>query len=95
MITFSYSSQSRPLCSVSRILSDLINCYEVSSKVGKTLFSDWCLTVTTKHCLAIVWLPTISLTCLSVGYLTFICRVEDTAPKAWSQGLAKMAVYEE
>ena len=44
------------------------------------------------HCLAIDWLPTISLTWLWDGYFTFWWMVEETAPKAWSQGLATIAV---
>ena len=54
-----------------------------------------CNMAATMHCLAIDQLPTISLTWLWDGYFTFWWRVEETAPKVWSQGLATIAVQGE
>ena len=61
-------------------------------KPEKPFSINWCLIAATKHCLAIVWLPISSPIRPSVGNLTFICKVDDTAPMAWCQGLAKMVV---
>ena len=51
-----------------------------------------CNLAATMHFLAIDWLPTISFTWPWDGYFTFWWSVEEMAPKAWSQGLATIAV---
>ena len=51
-----------------------------------------CNMVATMHRLAMDWLSTISLTWPWDGYFTFWWRVEETAPKVLSQGLATIAV---
>lgn len=48
--------------------------------------------VENKHYLATSWLLSNIPTRPQVGYLTFTCKVDETAPMEWSYDLANMAV---
>ena len=83
--TFSNSSDINPFESAPSSSLGLVNCYGTSSNVVEASCNDCCLVAATKHYLATTWLPTNFPTCPPMGYLTFKCKVDDTAPSACSQ----------
>ena len=60
------------------------DCYKLLSEEVEDPTFGLCTMVATMHCLAIDWLPTISLTWPWDGYFTFWWCVEETTPKVWS-----------
>ena len=92
MITFSKSSQLASSAGPPLDEVEAFDCYRGFSTKSEGTTLSLCKMAATMHCLATDWLPKIYLTRPSEGYFTFWCKVEETAPRAWSQGLATMAV---
>ena len=61
------------------------NCYKSFSLWVEGSASGLCRMVATMHCRAMAWSSSISSIWPLDGYLTFWCRVEETAPKVWSK----------
>ena len=92
IIILSKSSQLPPSVGPPPDEAKVLNCYKGIWVGSEDITSSLCKIAATMHCLATDWLPRISLTRHSKGYFTFWYRVEETAPKTQSHGLATMAV---
>ena len=94
-VTFSRFSHSAPLVDSLLVDVEVFDCYKFISEQAEDLTFSLCNMAATMHYVAINWLPTISLTWPWDGGFTFWWKVEETAPKAWTQGLAIIVVYGE
>ena len=94
-ITLSKSSRFTSSAGLSKGNAGGFNCYNPLLMVAEVSASGRCCIAVTRHCRAATWFPTISNTWPSDGYFTFWCRVDETAPRVWSQCLPIIAMYGE
>ena len=82
IVTFIRSSDFASSADLSMDNTGGFNCYKPFSPRAESSASGLCQMAATMHCRAMTWSPSISLIWPSDGYLTFWCRVEETAPKS-------------
>ena len=93
--TFTKSSYFASSVDLSMGEAEDFNCYNPFSLQTEGSASGLCWMATTMHCLVITWSPNISSIWPWDEYLTFYCKVVETALKVWSQVLATIVVYGE
>ena len=93
IVTFTRSSHSASSDVPSMDNTRGFNCYNLLRVTGSA--SGLYRMAATMHCRTMSWSPKISSIYPLDGYVIFWCRVEEIAPKVWSQGLATIAVLGE